>query len=257
MNKTGIVLSGGGVRGFAHLGVLKFMDEIGLKPYAISGTSAGAIAGAMYLAGHAPEAILSILKQNGYFGWTNFLWQKDGFFSMQPLLKTLQKYIPHNKFEDLAAKLFVTATDFTHSKQVVFSSGPLHEPVIASASVPVVFAPVKIGDSLLVDGGLLNNFPIEPLLPVCDRVIGCHVNKQSSQQVLNPVGKMNILEKCFHMAIAPAIEAKLEQCAVMLEPDLHQFSVFDVKKADEVFQAGYVAAAKARPKLEKLLQVAG
>lgn len=256
MIKTGIVLSGGGVRGFAHLGLLKLLDEIGLKPYAISGTSAGAIAGALYLAGHSPEAILNILKQNGYFGWSNLLWQKDGFFSMQPLLRTLEKHMPQNSFEGLAARFFVTATDFTHGKQAVFSSGPLYEPVIAAASVPVVFAPVKIGDSLLVDGGLLNNFPIEPLLPLCDQIIGSHVNKLSGQQVMNPVGKMNILEKCFHLAIAGALEPKFEQCAVFIEPDLHRYSMFDVKKADEVFEAGYVAAAKVKGKLEKLMQPA-
>ncbi|MDF2190571.1 patatin-like phospholipase family protein [Paraflavitalea sp. CAU 1676] len=257
MNKTGIVLSGGGVRGFAHLGLLKLLDEIGLKPYAISGTSAGAIAGAMYLAGHSPEAILGILKQNAYFGWSNLLWHKDGFFSMQPLLRSLQKHIPQNSFESLAARFFVTATDFTHGKQAVFSSGPLYEPVIAAASVPVVFAPVKIGDSLLVDGGLLNNFPIDPLLPICDQIIGSHVNKlPSGHNVMNPVGKMNILEKCFHMAIAGSVEAKFEHCAVLIEPDLSRFSMFDVKKAEEVFEAGYVAAAKVKGKLEKLMQPA-
>lgn len=127
MNKPGLVLSGGGVRGFAHLGLLKLLDEMGVKPYAISGVSAGAIAGAFYLAGHAPESILHILKQNGYFGWTNLLWKKDGFFSMQPLMRTLQQYIPKARFEDLAARFFVTATDFTHSQSVTFSSGPLYE----------------------------------------------------------------------------------------------------------------------------------
>lgn len=253
MIKTGIVLSGGGVRGFAHLGLLKLLDETGLKPYAISGVSAGAIAGALYLAGHSPEAILTILKQNGYFGWSNLLWKKDGFFSMQPLLRTLEQYIPQNRFEDLSARFFVTATDFTHGQSVTFSKGPLYEPVIASASVPVIFAPVKIGDSLLIDGGLLNNLPVEPLLPLCDRIIGCHVNKLPHQQTVNPVGKMNILEKCFHMAIAGTVENRLQQCSLYLEPDLHRFNMFDVKKADEIFEIGYTTASRQRARLEKLM----
>ncbi len=247
------MLSGGGVRGFAHLGFLKLLDEIGLKPYAISGVSAGAIAGALYLAGHSPEAILTILKQNGYFGWSNLLWKKDGFFSMQPLLRTLQQYIPQNRFEDLSARFFVTATDFTHGKPLTFSSGPLYDPVIASASVPVIFAPVRIGDSLLVDGGLLNNLPIEPLLPLCDRIIGSHVNKLYNQQVVNPVGKTNILEKCFHLAIAGTVESRLQQCTLYLEPDLHRFNMFDVKKADEIFEIGYTTASRQRARLEKLM----
>lgn len=255
MIKTGLVLSGGGVRGFAHLGLLKLLDEMKVKPYAISGVSAGAIAGAFYLAGHSPEAILHILKHNGYFGWTNLLWKKDGFFSMQPLLRTLQQYIPKARFEDLAARFFVTATDFTHSQSITFSSGPLHEPVIASASVPVIFAPVKIGNSLLVDGGLMNNMPVEPLIGLCDHIIGSHVNKlhQQPQPMLNPVGKRNILEKCFHMAISAEVEARLQQCSFCIEPDLHQFNMFDVSKADEIFNIGYTTAVRLRPQLEKLL----
>lgn len=253
MIKTGIVLSGGGVRGFAHLGLLKLLDEIGLRPYAISGVSAGAIAGALYLAGHPPEKILTILKQNGYFGWSNLLWNKDGFFSMQPLLRTLQQYIPQDRFQDLSARFFVTATDFTLAKTVTFSSGPLYEAVIASASVPVIFAPVKIGNSLLVDGGLLNNLPVEPLTEICDHIIGSHVNKLQPQQASNPVGKRNILEKCFHMAIASTVGSKLEQCTLYIEPDLHRFNMFDVKKADEIFEIGYTTASRQRAKLEKLM----
>jgi NTE family protein len=253
MVKTGIVLSGGGVRGFAHLGFLKVLDEIGLKPYAISGVSAGAIAGSLYLAGHSPDNILNILKQHAYFGWSNLLWNKDGFFSMQPLLRTLKQYIPQDNFESLAARFFVTATDFTQSKAVTFSSGPLYDAIIASASVPVVFSPVRMGDSLLVDGGLMNNLPVEPLTGLCDHIIACHVNKIAPYQAVNPIGKMNIMEKCFHMAIADSVEARLSQCSLYLEPDLHRFTMFDVKKADEIFEIGYTAASKLRPKLEKLM----
>lgn len=255
MIKTGIVLSGGGVRGFAHLGLLQVLDEMGHRPYAISGVSAGAIAGSLYLAGHSPHLILEVLKKHAYFGWSNLLWKKDGFFSMQPLLRTLMQYIPHNRFEELSARFFVTATDFTEAKPVTFSSGPLHEIIIASASVPIVFAPVKIGNSLLVDGGVLNNFPAEPLIGVCDQIIGSHVNKLPAHQAVNPIGKMNILEKCFHMAIADRITARLSQCDLYIEPALHRYNMFDVKKADEIFEIGYSTANLLRPTLAKILQM--
>jgi len=79
MKKIGLVLSGGGVRGFAHLGLLQVLDELGIAPYAISGVSAGAIVGALYAEGHQPKNILEFMKENSYFGRSNFLFKKDGY----------------------------------------------------------------------------------------------------------------------------------------------------------------------------------
>ena len=111
MAKTGIVLSGGGVRGFAHLGLLQVLEELEIKPDAISGVSAGAIVGALYATGHSPEKIRDILKNNSYFGWSSFHINKDGFFSMKALRKLLETCIPVDSFESLHKQLFITATD--------------------------------------------------------------------------------------------------------------------------------------------------
>ena len=78
MNKIGLVLSGGGVRGFAHLGFLKVLDELRIRPAVISGVSSGAIFGALYSYGYSPDQILSLAKKNSYFGVSNFLWRKEG-----------------------------------------------------------------------------------------------------------------------------------------------------------------------------------
>ncbi|MBS1609514.1 MAG: patatin-like phospholipase family protein, partial [Bacteroidetes bacterium] len=87
MKKIGIVLSGGGVRGFAHLGLLKYLDELGIKIDAVSGVSAGAIVGALYASGISPDDILAVMKKNKYFSFSDFSVRKEGLFSMQPLLK--------------------------------------------------------------------------------------------------------------------------------------------------------------------------
>ena len=142
MNTIGLVLSGGGVRGFAHLGLLKVMDELNIKPFAISGVSTGAIFGALYAAGKTPDEIISIAKRNSYLGLSNFLWRKEGLFSMENIRKILLENIPENTFESLKIPLFVNATDFLRNKTVFFSSGELIQPLIASASVPVLFGPV-------------------------------------------------------------------------------------------------------------------
>jgi NTE family protein len=255
MAKTGIVLSGGGVRGFAHLGLLQVLEELQIQPYAISGVSAGAIVGALYAAGHSPQKIRDLLKKNSYFGWSSFLLNKDGLFSMKVLKKVLQTHIPDDSFESLQKKLFITATDFASNEAITFSKGKLIETVIASASVPAIFEPVKIDDHVLVDGGLLNNFPVEPLEKKCDVLIGCYVN--SIPKGLGNgkrIGKMNLIEKCFHMAIAPTVYSKVPSLHVFVEPDLHEFGMFDVNKADLIYEAGYKAAMKHKNKLLSLLQ---
>jgi NTE family protein len=177
MNKIGYVLSGGGARGFAHLGVIKYLEEMGIKPYAISGTSAGAIAGTLYAAGKSPDEILQLLKENDFFGWSNLLWRKNGFFSMHVLHQLLKDAIIENDFNAVKIKLFIAATDLVKGEEVILSKGKLFEAVIASASIPVVFEPVVMADKLLVDGGVLNNFPIEPLEKMCNIIIGSSVNK--------------------------------------------------------------------------------
>jgi NTE family protein len=254
MLHTGVVLSGGGVRGFAHLGLLQALEELNIKPDAISGVSAGAIVGALYAAGHSPQTIRDILKKNSYFGWSSFLLNKDGLFSMKALRKVLQTYIPDNSFESLHKKLFITATDFANNEAITFSKGSLIDTVIASSSVPAIFEPVKIGDHLLVDGGLLNNFPVEPLENKCNLLIGCNVN--FIPKVLGNgkrIGKMNLIEKCFHMAIASVVYSKVEKLDLFIEPDLHEFGMFDVTKADLIYETGYEATMKHKNKLLRFM----
>ncbi len=255
MLHTGVVLSGGGVRGFAHLGLLQALEELNIKPDAISGVSAGAIVGALYAAGHSPQTIRDILKKNSYFGWSSFLLNKDGLFSMKALRKVLQTYIPDNSFESLHKKLFITATDFANNEAITFSKGSLIDTVIASSSVPAIFEPVKIGDHLLVDGGLLNNFPVEPLENTCNLLIGCNVNFiPKGMGNGKRIGKMNLIEKCFHMAIASVVYSKVEKLDLFIEPDLHEFGMFDVTKADLIYETGYQATMKHKNKLLSLAQ---
>ena len=243
MSKIGLVLSGGGARAFAHLGLLQALGEWDIRPDAISGVSSGTIAGALYAAGHAPESILSFMKGSGYFRLSNFSWRGDGFFSMRPLFDLLAEKIPVDGFESLSIPLFVTATDVVRNETVIFSKGPLFEAVVASCSVPVIFDTVRWGERLLVDGGLLNNFPSEPIEKCCDRLIGSHVNKLVAGEWPGAhVGKAAMVERCFHLAIAHTVYEKSGRCAVFAEPLLAGFSMFDVHHADLIYEIGYKTA---------------
>lgn len=253
MKKIGLVLSGGGVRGFAHLGLLKYLDELGIKIHAISGVSAGAIAGVLYAAGYKPDTIFEIMKKSKYFSYSGFSLRREGLFPMEPMKKTLHKLIPDDSFEKLKIKFFVTATDFTNDTAVTFAKGKLIETVIASASVPVIFEPVRINGSVYFDGGLLNNLPVEPLKKTCDTIIGCHVNKIDTNPVkTSKLSKSSILEKCFHMAIEETVYKKGKECDVFIEPQLSDYNMFDTAPAEKIFKIGYEEAAKFKKHLSAL-----
>ena len=250
MNKIGLVLSDGGARGFAHLGLLKLMDELNVKISAISGVSAGAIFGALYASGKTPHEIIALAKSNSYFGFSSFLWRKEGLFSFEAIRKALKENLPDDSFESLKIPLFVNATDILHNKSLFFSTGELIERLIASASVPVIFEPIAAEDTKLVDGGLLNNFPIEPLVSICDKIIGSHVNKLSNIADTNfRFSKAAMIERSFHMAVANSVYTKLPLCDVFVEPDLEKFGLFRIKDIDQIVEIGYKAASQQKDKI--------
>ena len=253
MNKIGLVLSGGGIRGIAHLGLLKAMDEIGVKPSAISGVSAGAIVGAMYASGISPDEILQIGKRQINFGFSNLLWRRGGLFSREFIHKLLVEYLPHNSFESLKIPLIVNATDFTKVESVYFSKGELIPCIEASASVPILFSPANYEERMLVDGGLLNNFPVEPLIGVCDKLIGSHVNKL--KQFDNPhthFSRFATIERCYHISISTSVYSKAHYCDLFIEPDLNSYGMLDTKKADIIFKKGYEATMEVKDRILKL-----
>lgn len=254
MNKIGYVLSGGGARGFAHLGFLKALDELGLKPYAVSGVSAGGLVGALYAQGISPEDILEIGKKSLNFGFASLLLRRSRFLSLEPVRRLLLEHIPHNSFEGLQIPFFVNATDFFHNKTVFFSEGMLIPRLIASASVPVIFNPVELETRKYVDGGLLDNFPIEPLVPICDKIIGFHVNKLNDTiDEKKKLNRLAVLERCYHMSIANSVYSKQQYCDLFLEPSLYEFGMFDTRKADAIFEIGYDTTIAAKEHLLKLM----
>lgn len=255
MNKIGLVLSGGGARGFAHLGFLKVLDELNLKPSAISGVSSGAIFGALYSYGKKPDEILELAKRNSYFGVSNFLWRKEGLFSMEMIRKILTETIPENTFECLKIPLYINATDLLHNKTIFFSSGELINPIIASASFPVLFEPVPIENSKFVDGGLLNNFPIEPLIDLCDKIIGSHVNRLEIIGDINKrFSKAMMVERCFHLAIANSVYSKVNQCDIFIEPHLNSFGLLRMSNMEQIFEIGYQAALKEKENILRIME---
>jgi NTE family protein len=252
--KTGLVLSGGGARGIAHAGVLKALDELDIKIDAISGVSSGAIIGAFYASGIRPDNILKIAADANLFDLMDFRLGKQGFFKSEAIRRTLEKNIKKNSFESLRIPLTVAATDFINGKTDYFSSGNLINSLLASAAIPVIFQPVIMDSNVYVDGGLLNNLPVEPLLFGCEIIIGVHVNPLNKS--IKDFSIRTAIERSFHMAIAHTIYSKKEKCSVFIEPrELYRFRAFDMKHTREIFEIGYEAAMEQKEKIRSLHNV--
>jgi len=249
--KTGLVLSGGGARGSAHIGVLKALEELHVQIDAISGVSAGAVIGACYAAGMKPAELLSLIKEMDLFSFSDFRPGKSGLFKFETIKKPLQKALGQMTFEALPISLTVCATDFKNAVSEYFSTGELLDKVMASLAVPAIFQPVTIGDKMYVDGGLLNNFPVEPLLEKCDFVIGVHVNPIRPHP--DDFSMKAMIERSFMMAINNVTKEKFRLCQVLIEPDdLINYNLFDMQHVEEMAGIGYRAAMEQKERLLSL-----
>ncbi len=236
--KIGIALSGGGVRGISHLGVLKGLNDAGIFPTKVSGTSAGAIAGAMYCDGYQPEEVLKIIVETNYFKFMRPAISLTGILKMNSVGDLFKLYLKHNSFNDLKIPLTVAATDIKKGKVVYFSEGELINPILASSCIPGMFDPIVINNSQYIDGGVLNNLPVEPLEGFCDYVIGVNCNQLPEES--NIRNMKSLIERSVIMAMNSNVYSRKSKCDFFIEsPGLGKYGVFDIKKAPELFQAGY------------------
>ena len=235
--KYGFVLSGGGARGVAHLGVIKALEEVGVKPSGISGTSAGAIVGAMYASGYSPDDILKIIIKAKFFTSLRPALSFSGLLKMESLAKVFSEYL-EDDFASLKIPLTVAATDLQKGETHFFSEGPLIKPLLAACCIPVVFKPVEFNKTQYVDGGILNNLPVEPLLDDYDKIVGVHTNPIHS--TFEGTNAKAIIERSLLMAVSGNIAQRAHKCDVFIEPDgLGVFSGMDLTKAQEIFDLAY------------------
>jgi NTE family protein len=236
---TGLVLSGGGIRGVAHIGAIKALEEHGIYPAHIAGTSAGAIVGALYAAGRTWEEMLDFFKSTEIFSLANYAMGKPGFLDTEKFQDQLRAYISQDTFESLERQLHVTATNLLDGTLNVFSKGELIRPVLASAAVPGLFAPITINKGYYIDGGTLNNFPVDLIKKYCDRIIGVYVNPFSHVSIkdLNHVNKV---------LVANETTKKFNDCDILIRPaNMNKYSMFSLKNLDIILDLGYNATINA------------
>ena len=236
--QTGLVLSGGAIRGVAHLGVMQALMEKGITIDVLSGASAGSLAGAFFSEGYAPEEILKIISKKKIWELVHISIPHSGFFKIDGLRNILKKHIMTKRIEDLPIPMFISVTNLQEGKVEYLSEGPLIDSLIASSSIPALFEVTEINNSFYVDGGVMDNLPVFPIKKLCEKIIAVYTN---------PTGKIDkikhpaqIAERAFHLAIASDIQRKKRLVTLYIEPrKLESYAMFDLRKAKEIFRAGY------------------
>ncbi len=242
--KIGLVLSGGGTRGFAHLGIIAALFDHGIKPDIISGVSAGAIVGALIAAGKKPEEIHGILKKGGFFRYTKLHLPVDGLLRLDGLKEVLEKEIGVKNIEDLKIPLYITVSNLNKGEIEYINKGPLVETVLASSSIPILFSPVTLNGDLYVDGGLLDNIPIKPIKNLCNKIIASNISPINPKTDIKNL--IQITARTFYMSVNTDKYEVHQNSWLYIEPEgIDKYEILSRTHADELYELGYKAAEKA------------
>ncbi|MFK6999948.1 patatin-like phospholipase family protein [Flavobacterium oreochromis] len=244
----GIVLSGGGSKGLAHAGVLHFLDENGMKPKIISGTSAGAIIAALYAVGKSPIEILDFFRSIYFFHWRHFTFSKAGLIDGNAFETYFYKIFKDLKIGDLPIKIHITATDLVKGELRIFDEKTrIVDAVLASSSFPGVFSPYEFEGKLYSDGGILNHFPTDLLQGRCDYCIGVYVSPIQKIESKDLTSIRSVTARAFDLLFGNSSIHKFANCDWLIQPEeLSKFGTFETSKLkmDEIFSIGYKEAQK-------------
>ena len=236
--KTGFVLSGGGARGFAHLGILQFLAENGIHPDIISAVSAGAIVGAFIASGKTPFETHKILTGFGFLKYTKIQLPIDGLLRLDGLKEILRKEINVKNIEDLRIPFIVGATNLNKGIVDYFNKGPIDTIVLASSSIPVLFSPVEIDGYQYVDGGVLNNLPVETLQGKCEKIVTQNINPVNESGKLKNL--IHVATRTFHIGVHSRVEMAKRISDLYIEPKaLDKYDLLKSSQADAIFEVGY------------------
>lgn len=237
-HKLGIALGGGGFRGFAHLGVLQALNEAGLYPDIISGTSAGSIVGALYSAGYTPLEIFDLMKDLKTTDLTKLHLPIDGLFGLENLSKSLKKALPKDCFSCLNIPLIVCIANLNTGKAEYIEEGEIIKVIEASCSIPIVFSPVKINGQYYVDGGLIDNMPVRPLVKKCEKIIGVNI---FPTEIIEKVDNLyKIATRIFQISLDNSIAYNKRKCDIYIEPkEVSDYFMLESGHNDDMYEIGY------------------
>lgn len=245
----GLCLSGGGARGFAHLGVLQAFDELKIPINMLSGSSAGALAAVFYAYGYSPQKAKEIVLQRKFWQYVSLRPSRWGLMRLEKTGRIIKGYLPEDDFKALKIPVAICATNISRGIPEYFTEGELIKPLLASSCVPFFFRPVEINGSKYVDGGLSDNLPLSPLKECNFRI---SVNITPFEKRLPVKSVKDVILKSVYISLDHQTHFKAKEADLSIVPEgIIRFDGFRMKQADRIFETGYRTAMKV---LKPLLQ---
>lgn len=236
--KIGIALSGGGVKGFAHLGVLKALKEKGIEADILAGISAGAIVGSFIAAGKKPMEVMELINESDFFDFAKLSIPNKGIFTLDNMTKNLEKSLGIKTFKELKLPFYIGAANIERANMKYFNEGDLVKIIQASSSIPVLFSPVEIDGELYVDGGLFENLPVNPLIGKCDKLIAVNVMPINLSEKLDNISDIAI--RTFQLKTVVSAEKLKAKADIFIEPTgIEKYNILNTKYSQELFDLGY------------------
>lgn len=269
----GIAFGAGGARGIAHLLMIEALDELGVKPSIIAGSSIGAVVGAFYAAGFTGKEMRGILdqlinpKSDSVF---DFLLKSDivkmftmfdpqfirsGFIKGEKFQNYMKNHLKVSRFEELKIPLKIVTTDYWKKEAVIFEKGDLIQPIKASYSLPGLFTPVKIKNRILIDGGAVNPLPFDLIMDKCDITIAIDVTAFKAQNESEIPPTFDSVFTTYQTMQNSIIKERLKflRPDIYIRPEIFDVRVFDFIKADLIFKQAESAKQELKKQLEVLL----
>lgn len=256
-HKIGLALGGGGAKGLAHIGVLQALHEEGVEISYLSGTSVGAIVASYFAFGIRTEKLQSLVDRLNINEVFSFSLNKMGFLKTESIRELLLEDIGDVKIEDSEIPLAICTTDIRTGESVIFTEGSLCDAVCASVAIPGVFIPVKIGNRILVDGGLSQNVPVEVLDQMgAGILVGVDLNRL--EQYPEVENLFDVMGNAIDIAIDSKTREQMKKADFAISLNLKEYSRFDNSDSkDELVSLGYEEAKRQLFKLVWLKRLSG
>ena len=244
--KIGLALGGGVAYGFAHIGVLKVLEQNGIIPDIVAGASIGSLIGGAYASGMPVKNIEQMAREFKWQEVINMALPTEGLASLDKLKVYIEKHIKPRNIEEFKIKFGAVATNLLDSKERIFDDGPLSDAVRASCSLPGIFTPAIYDDGVYVDGGLTNNVPISVCKALgADFIIGVDIIARAKSNIIKNHDIFNIVWQSFMLMIQENTEFRAYKDAdFMIIPDIKNFSPFDLSQFERIVKKGEEAAEK-------------
>ena len=234
MVKIGLVLSGGGTRGLAHVGALKAFEKYGFKFDAIAGCSVGAIIGYMYASGKTADEIEDFIIKQGLRGFLDFSISKLGINRTPKLRKRLETFTGINKFNDLKIPLYINATNISKGKEDIFKSGEVFDAIRASIAMPGLFAPHKVNGDVYIDGGIMNQDPFNIFPKDIKRFVIIHISPWEKIKDNKKLNLTQVFDTSLRIMQEEITKLRLDNIKrrkyIVIEPDLKKHPILENRK---------------------------